>query len=96
MSKHMPEVDSLAPVVDLGNEPVGISFDVKHGPFLYYIGGSKGLSYVAESFPDGSPSDPKPCVQGSFGIMMKLCRFFQFPPADHMHGLAMLRIMRIS
>ena len=51
VSQHMTQENLLRAIVDLGNQPVRISFYVEYCKSAYYIGSGKHASYVGQALP---------------------------------------------
>ena len=88
MRQHAAHIQTLEPVVDLGYEPVPVSFDVEYCPLLHRIRGGKCLSDIREILPGRFLWDAKPGVQCCFEVRVAQRCFSQLFAADHMHGMA--------
>src|SRR5438270_234135 len=82
----MSYVQTLIPIIDLGNQPVLVAFDSEHGPAVHCVRVCECLSYIQQILPRCLLRNSEPRIQRTFQLGMPRCRFFEPFSADHVHS----------
>jgi hypothetical protein len=86
----MPDKYLLRPIVNPGNQPVLISFDIKNCALSEYIGARPCDSDVCEVFPGCFSGDAIPRIQTRADLGVGTCRLFELLPAYYPHLFALI------
>jgi hypothetical protein len=90
MSQHVAQENLLRAIVDLGDQPVRISFYVEYCEPTNRIGFGKHALHVRQAPPFRFLGYPVPDIEGAGEIAMPFDRLQQLLSADNMHELCLL------
>jgi hypothetical protein len=83
MCQNMPDVDSTKGIIDFGNQPEPIAFNVKDCPLPDGVRIRKSLPYVCQIFPFSLLCNPKPRVKRNFKFPVPRGRVLKLLAADY-------------
>jgi hypothetical protein len=90
VSQHVAQEDLVRAIVDLGDQPVRISFYVEYCESANRIGCGKHALHVRQAPPFRFLRYPIPDIEGAGEIAAPFDRLQQLLSADNMHGLCLL------
>jgi len=86
MCQDVADVDSAEDIIDLGDQPVLVPFDIENRPLANRIRRRKSFSDVRQIPPQSLLRDAKPGVERAFEVAMPRARFLELLAADDMHA----------
>jgi hypothetical protein len=86
MRQNMADINPAEDIVDLGNPPVLVPFDIENRPFANAICARKGLSDLRQVPPQSLLRNAKPHVKRAFEVTVPGSGLFKLPAADDMHA----------
>jgi hypothetical protein len=86
MRQNVPNVDATKSVVDFGDQPVLIAFDMENCPFADRIRARKSHSDVRQAFPCRLLTNAKPRVERPFELSVLCTSFVELLAANDVHA----------
>jgi hypothetical protein len=86
VSEDVPDIDDLPSVLDRGDQPIGISFDIEHRESSYCIRVRKVSANIRQVSPGGSLGDAVPMQQSLQRILVDRTEFRDRGLADDPHN----------
>src|ERR1700687_1061433 len=86
MRQNMADINPAEDIVDLGDQPVLVSFDIENRPLANGVRARKSLSDFRQVPPQSLLRNAKPRVERAFQVTVPCSRFLKLPAADDMHA----------
>src|SRR5258708_18468916 len=86
MRQNMTDINPAEDIVDLGDQPVLVPFDIENGQFANRIRARKSLSDLSQISPLSLLRNAKPGVERAFQFTVPCSGFLKLPAADEMHA----------
>src|SRR5258708_29096732 len=86
MRQNTTDINPPESIVDFGDQPVLVPFDIENGQFANRIRARKSLSDLSQISPLSLLRNAKPGVERAFQFTVSCSGLFERPAADDMHA----------
>jgi len=86
MRQNIADINPAEDIVDLGDQPVLVPFDIENRPLANGVGVRKSLSDLSQVSPLSLLGNAKPRVERAFQVTVPYSGLSKLPAADDMHA----------
>jgi len=86
MSKYVPKENSSRSIVDLGNQPICVSFNIEHSKFLYRVSCWAYAPDIHKTFPLRFLRNSIPSIQRLGEVAVPLCGVEKLLSGDYVQS----------